>query len=240
LTPETRRRVSDIFIAIWRRDAERLGDRLIEVTAPTDPVDRNLITNEINRMLELYVDVSLENVRFGHAMEELLQLVQRHRLRLPGSLVLFFKALAMCEGVLRVIDPDSSFLDYLQPMLRKMVYREFAGREGLGRLRDSALEAAELTIELPRRLDRLLGDLERGNLRVWTRIDDAEPLMKRLERIVERANATILAAACIVALAVVMLFYHPQGWQVWIGLVFWIAFTAAVVESLRTLWALRK
>jgi len=56
LTSETRRRVSDIFVAIGQRDAERLGDRLIEVSAPTHPVDRSLITNEIDRMLELYVD----------------------------------------------------------------------------------------------------------------------------------------------------------------------------------------
>src|SRR2546422_1556655 len=80
-------------------------------------------------------------------------------------------------------------------------YQEFAGREALARLRDSAVDAAELSIELPRRLDRLLGEVERGNLRVWTRLEDVEPLMKRVEHLGERLNTTMLAAACIVALA---------------------------------------
>ena len=60
LTPEQRRLVADIFIAIVRRDAQRLADRLIEIAAPTHLIDRALITSEVDRMLQLYVDVSLE------------------------------------------------------------------------------------------------------------------------------------------------------------------------------------
>jgi ubiquinone biosynthesis protein len=117
LTPAARRRAADLFIAIARCDGQRLADRLIEITAPEHPVDRALISREIDRVLELYVDVSLEKPQFGDAIGEVLQLVRRHGLLLPGTLVLFFKALAMCEGVVQSIDPDSSFADYLQPML---------------------------------------------------------------------------------------------------------------------------
>ena len=102
-------------------------------------------------MLELYVDVSLEKLRFGEAIGEVLQLVRRHGLLLPGTLVDFFKALAMCEGVVQNINPDSSFADYLQPLVRKLIYQAFAGPDLLGRLRDSAADAAELSIALPRR-----------------------------------------------------------------------------------------
>src|SRR6202043_523175 len=44
LTPEQRRRVADIFIAIGRSDAQRLTDRLIEITTPMHPIDRALVT----------------------------------------------------------------------------------------------------------------------------------------------------------------------------------------------------
>jgi hypothetical protein len=161
-------------------------------------------------------------------------------LLLPGTLVYFFKALAMCEGVVQSIDPDSSFADYLQPMVRKLIYQAFAGPDLLGRLRDSATDAAELSIALPRRIDRVLGEIEQGNLRVWTRVEDIEPLMKRLEHLVARSNATLLAAACIVGLAVVMQFYHPRGWQAWIGAVFWIAVAFAIIDYVRTLLTLRR
>jgi ubiquinone biosynthesis protein len=240
LTPDTRRRVADVFVAIVRSDGQRLTDRLIEITAPSHPIDLDLITREIDRMLALYVDVSLEHLRLAEAIGELLQLVRRHGLRMPGTLVNFFKALAMCEGVLRTVDPDASFADYLQPMIGKLVYEAIAGPQLLGRVRDSVVDAAELTIELPRRIDRVLGEIERGNLRVWTRIEDVEPLMKGVAHLVARSNATILAAACIVGLATVMQFYRPQGWQRWIGVAFGIAVAAVLTDYVRTLLTLRK
>jgi ubiquinone biosynthesis protein len=240
LSPEGQRRAADLFIAITRSDAQRLTDRLIEITAPTHPIDRDVITREIDRILELYVDVSLENLRFGEAINEVLQLVRRHGLLLPGALVQFFKALGMCEGILQTIDPDSSFADYLRPLTAKLVYQAYAGPNLLGRLGDSAKDAAELIVELPKRIDRVLGEIERGNLRVWTRIEDIEPIIRRLEHMVARASATILAAACIVGLAIVLQFYHPQGWQRWIGLVFWVAVALAFIDYVRTLLNLRK
>jgi ubiquinone biosynthesis protein len=240
LTPEARRRIADVFVAIDRRDAERLTDRIVEIAAPTHPVDRAAIVTEIDRMLERYVGEDLEQLRFADAIGELLDLIRRHRMRLPGSYALFFKALIMTEGLIEILDPNTSLSNLLEPLTDKLVYGQLAGDRWFDRARDSAIETAELGIELPRRVDRVLGQVERGNVRVWTRVEDLDITIKRFERIVERANATMLAAACIVALAVVMIFYHPQGWQNWIGVIFWVAVAAAIIHAVRTLLALRK
>jgi hypothetical protein len=109
-------------------------------------------------------------------------------------------------------------------------------KQELSRLRVSALDA----IELPERLDRVLDQLERGNLQVWTRTQDADALMQRLEQLFARINATILVAACVVGLAIVTLVYRPHGWHAWIGVVFWIIVAAATVGAARALWRLRK
>jgi ubiquinone biosynthesis protein len=241
LSPEARRRVAGMFLAISRRDAERLTDRLIEVTSPRGPVDRPQLTSDVERLLERYVDVSFDDVPLGNALSELLHVLRRHQLRLPANLAALVKALAMCEGILQALDPESSLSDYLQPMAGKLIYHGIAGGDdAVGRLRDSALDAAELSIELPRRIDRVLGEIERGNLRVWARVEDADMLLRRLEHMVERANLTMLAAACIVGLAIVLQIYRPQGWQQWIGAAVWIALIAAVAAAVRTLLGLRK
>jgi ubiquinone biosynthesis protein len=236
LTPEARRRVADVFIAMDRRDAVRLADRVIEMTAPTHPVDRAALAAELDRMLERYVAVTLEELRFGEALGELLDLIRRFELRLPGNLALLFKALAMTEGLLEEIDPGASLSDHLEPMVNKMAYGRMNGDEWLERARDSALDAAELSVELPRRLDRVMGEVERGNVRVWTRIEDIETIVRRFEHTVERANATMLASACIVGLAILMLVYHPDGWQRWIGVIFWAVVAVTFLIVLRTAW----
>jgi ubiquinone biosynthesis protein len=212
----------------------------MEITTPMHPIDRALVATEVDRMLQQYANAALSNVHIGDALGDLLQLSRRHRLRLPGNLVQFFKTLAMAEGLLLKIHPESSFADYLRPMAGKLVLQGFVGRPGADHLRDSALDLAELASDLPRRLDRILGEIERGNLRVWTRIEDFDALLKRVEQVAARTNATILVAACIIGLAMVMPYYHPQGWDAWIGIVFWLAITAVVAGAIRALWRLRK
>jgi len=115
--------VMDIFLAVGRHDSSRLADRLIDITAPTRPVDRAAITSEIDRMLSLYVDVALARVRFGEAVNDLLRLVRDNGLRLPGNLVQFFKALSMCEGILREIEPGASLSDYVRPIVEDVSHR---------------------------------------------------------------------------------------------------------------------
>jgi len=144
------------------------------------------------------------------------------------------------RGLLETIDPSASFEDYLKPLISTILLHGVAGKEAAERLRDSALDALELTVELPRKIGRVLAEAERGNLRVWTRIEDIEPLMKRFEHLVSRTNATILAAASIIGLSVIMQFYHPRRWESWIGIVFWIVVGSVIIDYARTLWNLRK
>ena len=84
-------------------------------------------------MLQQYANAALSNVHIGDALGNLLQLVRRQRLRLPGNLVQFFKALAMAEGLLLKIHPESSFADYLLPMaVLKVHIRSFDTQCTLG------------------------------------------------------------------------------------------------------------
>jgi ubiquinone biosynthesis protein len=237
LTPEARRRVADIFIAMDRGDAGRLADRIIEVASPTHPVDRAALASEIDRLLERYLPTTLEELHFGEALGELLELIRRFGLRLPGNLALLFKALAMTEGLLESIDPDASLNDHLEPLVEKLMYGQLSGDDWFERARESALDAAELSIELPRRLDRVMGEVERGNIRVWARIENLESMVSRFEHTVERANLTMLAAACIVGLAIVMVFFHPQGVGRWVGVAFWVGVAVAFLITVRTAFA---
>jgi len=78
--------------------------------------------------------------------------------------------------------------------------------------------------------------VERGNLRVWARLEDIDVLVNRFERMVERANASMIAAACIVAITVLFVVYRPSGLQTLASWVLWITGIIAVVWVARTIF----
>lgn len=241
LTAELRRHLADLFMAIDRRDVQRLTDRLIDVAPPIRPINRSALSQELGRLLERYMSSSLERVQLGNAINELLDMARRHGLQLPGAVALFFKAIVMSEGLIAAIDPGKTIQDFITPISEKISKSRLTSDEWIDRLRLSGLDAAELSIELPRRADRVLADVERGNLRVWAKIENLEPALLRMERMVERVNITLIAAACIVGLAVLTIYYHPQGWHAAVAGVVWVAIVIALVAMARIAWStLRK
>ncbi len=237
LAPQARRRVADIFMAFDRRDPERVTDRLMQIAAPKHPIDRAMLGGEISRTMERHLAPDLKGVHFGEALTDMLDTIRRYKLRLPGPIALLFKALVMCEGLIEQISPELNMSAFISTLSEKILYQRIAGQDLPGNIRNAALDAAELSIDLPRRADRVLSEVERGNLRVWTRVEDMERTMARFERAVETTNATLLASASIVGLAIVMLMYHPSGWGRWIGYAFWSVVAIVFVFSLRTVWA---
>ncbi len=241
LTDETRRYLADLFMALDRRDVQRFTDRLIDVAPPTRPIDRVSLSQELGRLIERYMSTSLEHVQLGPAINDLLDLVRQRALHLSGAVAMFFKAIAMSEGLIESIDPKKTIADFIKPISETISLSRLTSEEWLERMKLSAVDAAELGIDLPRRADRVLADIERGNLRVWTRVEDLEPMLTRMERMVERLNVTLIAAACIVGLAILLMYYHPQGLYGVIGGVVWAAIVIAVLAVLRILWqTLRK
>ncbi len=234
LSEDQRRKLADLFLAVHRQDVQRVTDRLVDLAPPARPVDRVELSTELGRLLERYLSSTLERVEFGAALSEMLEVIREHRLRMPASVSLFFKAAAMSEGLILAIAPNKALGDFLEPVASSITVAKFDPQEWGERAKVAAIEAAELSVELPRRADRVLADIERGNLRVWTRVDDVEPALRRLEAIAERVNATMIAAACIVGLTILLAFYHPQGWQMAVGWILWITVVVAVLWVFRT------
>lgn len=234
LSDELRRGVADMFVAMHRRDASRLTDRLIQLAPPLRPVDRSALAHKFERLLERYMGETLERLEIGVALSEMLEIVRSYGLRSPASLALLFKAVALADGIVTAITPDRPLTHYLEPIAKKVAASRLSLEDWAERARVSAMDAAELSIDLPRHADRVLSDLERGNLRVWARVEDLEPMLLRFERLVERANATMIAAACVVGMTVLFSVYRPPGWQVAAGWLFWAAFAIAVIVGIRT------
>ena len=59
-----------------------------------------------------------------------------------------------------------------------------------------------------------------------------------LNRIANRLARSILLAALIIGLALLMLIYHPPGWETWGGWFFGLSFLVVFVLGVGLLWSI--
>ncbi|MDQ2992957.1 MAG: AarF/UbiB family protein, partial [Candidatus Eremiobacteraeota bacterium] len=97
---DMRRQITDVFLAMDQRDATRLVDRLYQLAPPIRPIDRNALVQRVARLLDRYMNASLERVQIGAVLAEMLEIIRAYGLRPPATLASLFKAVAISEEII--------------------------------------------------------------------------------------------------------------------------------------------
>jgi hypothetical protein len=102
----------------------------------------------------------------------------------------------------------------------------------------AGLEAARLGADLPKHVRRILGDLEQGRLTVSVQPAGMEPLLDRIERMVNRLVLSVGAAAFVLGLSLLMSVFKPLREEYWYGTFFGVGFLAATILSVALAWGI--
>jgi ubiquinone biosynthesis protein len=223
-----------LYIVAVQLDTEGIVEQLIRMGAASRDVDRLGLQRDIGRLLNKYHGLPLKEIRAREVMEEVMPVAFRHHLRLPSRLWLLGKTLAMLEGVGLQLDPDFDIFALSQPHVRKFLWQMVSPQTWGRRLLRSGGDWGELLADLPRRVPRLVDQLEEGDLQLTLRLREIETFLVRLDRVGNRLAISVLLAAFIVSLALLMPSFlgGQQGW------IFWLIVLGFVAASVLGLWLL--
>ena len=196
-----REQLSRLLIGFVRQDPDRLADALLALDSSTEPVERARLREDLAALLARYVGRTIGEISLRTALGDVLVIVRRHGLRLPRELALLLTVLLVAEGLVAVLDPDFRFAEALAPYARRQLIAQVTPAAVRQRVEQFGADLAELTVDFPGRLDRLLKSVESGGLEVRLRADEFESMLTRAERIGNRIAAAVLAAATVDGLA---------------------------------------
>ena len=196
-----RDRLGALLVAVMRDDPDRMAGALIALGTSTGPVDRARLREDLAGLMARYGGRAVGEVELGAAAAALMEVVRRHRLRIPRDLALLVKVIAMEEGVAEQLDPDFRIGEALAPYARRQLLAQLSPAGLSRRLERLGIDLAELAADLPEQLHRVLEAAAGGGFEVHLRAAELEPLMARAERLGNRIAVSVLAAAIIDGLA---------------------------------------
>jgi ubiquinone biosynthesis protein len=223
-----------LYIVAVQLDADGIVEQLIRMGAASRDVDRPGLQRDISRLLTKYHGLPLKEIRAREVVEEVMPIAFRYHLRLPSRLWLLGKTLSMMEGMGLQLDPDFDVFAVSQPYVRKFLWQMVSPQIWGRRLLKSGGDWGELLTDLPRRVPRLIDQLEEGDLQFTLRLREIETLLARLDRVGNRLAISVLLAAFIVSLALLMPSFlgGRQGW------IFWLIALGFALASVLGLWLL--
>lgn len=227
-----------LVMALIRQDVNRLVDELLALGVARGRVQLQALKRDLDHLIQRYYDRPIKEIAAIQAFNDLMTIALRHRLQLPTDLTLLTKVIAMSEGLGVQLDPEFKLLEFARPYFQRFWLQSRSPRVQAHRLAEGVLRLTELGFDLPGRFGRLLGQLERGEITIVSRREETEELLREFHRATNRLAISILTAALIIGLGLLMLVYNPPGWERFGGWLFGLLFGILMFFGLGLLWAI--
>ena len=203
LDPRTQQILTQMLLAIVDLDAERCSQLTLELAESGQPISLDRLTNDYDRMLRKYYNLSIAQINFSEVFYEVLEISRNNRIRLPSNMGLYAKTLANLEGVARGFDPQVNLLDEVKPLMTDLFRRQLLGDNPLQTFLRTALDLKSLSLRSPRQMDLLLDRLSSETLKWNLNLRNLPTLCNTLDSAANRLSFSIVVGSLIMGAAII-------------------------------------
>ncbi|WP_198165927.1 ABC1 kinase family protein [Agromyces laixinhei] len=168
LDSEMRESIGEILMAFYRGDARAMSDALLALVELPDDVDEFMLRREIGGFVasRLGPGSALDST----IVADMTRLLSENRLAIPPELASAFRAVAVAEGTLRVLDPEFDLLAAASGLAEERVFAAIRP----GSLKEAVVDEVGTMLpilrRIPHRFDQISGSLANGRLSVNVRL----------------------------------------------------------------------
>ena len=172
--------IEEMLLAISQRDVSLLTSLIIRVGDTPPELDEGALAVDVADFLGDYANQSLDRFDLSGALADLTEIIHRHRISLPPQTALLLKTLITLEGTAKLLSPNFSLMELLQPLHRRMLMRRLSPQRQMRKFMRFYVEAERLAGILPRRLTEILEQVQAGKFDVHLDHRGLAPSVNRL------------------------------------------------------------
>jgi ubiquinone biosynthesis protein len=182
--------IRDVMVGVSQRDPDLLRQALLQVATLRRDVDDEELERALARFMTRHLAPGM--VPSAAMFNDLLQLFFTFGINLPPELSTFFRALITLEGTVTTLSPGYPVIDRAEAIAAESVKARLVPASLEEFARDELTRMGPVLRRLPRRLDRMANQIERGNLRARVSLF-SDPHDERV--VTKLVNRTVLALA---------------------------------------------
>ena len=238
LNPHTKKTFLGIAMAIQSTDTTQLVDELLAAGIYNRAVDRRALTRDMDRLFEHFAGGLLSELSGVEVVGQAMAVILRHGLQLPSELVAMTRAVTVAEGTGLTLYPGFQMFRFAMPYVTRFWAEQRSPQNVMPRVSQAAIDSLELSLDMPRRISRLLDMLERGQMEVNVNLQVLREITAQMQKMTNRLALAMVLSAVIIALALVMVIYHPATWQTLGETIFGFAFFSSLAFGAWLMWSI--
>ncbi|NLY10592.1 MAG: AarF/ABC1/UbiB kinase family protein [Firmicutes bacterium] len=194
---KTMQTLARLLVAVVKKKSEDIIKILMELEAFIAKPSRELVL-DLEEVMDYHYGKTLKELDFSQIIEDLLELVRKHPLRMPNEFLLLSKALITLEGTGSALVPDFNVVEVAEPYAKNWMKEYYSPTSVIERGIRSSTEWLETLSKLPSNLDSVLRTMDEGELRIRFQHEGLENFINRLDIISNRIAFGLITGALIV------------------------------------------
>ncbi len=197
-----------IFVGMAQRDSRKVATSLRQLAIEDNVPNVRLFESELSEIVEDYAGMNLKDSSFTEIGTRLQRLLYKHQIRIPGSIFLILRALAILEGIGKQIHPSLDIYALVRPYGIGIIQEQFSSGNLKEELLYRFLQLDNIAGKLPVELMEVLRRTRKGELEVKVQHENYEYLTQILERLTNRFLLTLLIVTFSISSSLMMLSPH--------------------------------
>ena len=213
LSRKDREDFTDLVLDLVAGDERTVVEGVLKVTMQLGEVDRESLARDLGGLVDLYLYRPLGELEAGRILQDLLDLVTRHKLTFKPAFYQMMKALSTVEGVGLMLDPKLELIRLARPFMRRIRLERMRPARLAEEIARTGSGYLQLLRELPEELRTILRQLRGGRMRIEFEHRGLQALGAALDRVSNRIAFAIVLAALIVGSSLIVLSDIPPHWH---------------------------
>lgn len=114
------------LISMARQDVSGMANNLRNLALSDEIVNRRVFESDISDIIEEYSTLEVSELNIAELGLDLQKLFYKHKMKVPASLFLLLRALAILEGIGKTIHPTFNSYEFIKPYGRKLAMEKFS------------------------------------------------------------------------------------------------------------------
>ena len=210
LDDDTRRGLALLLLALAQNRADDVADLMISLSLTDVGSDEAGFVHDVRRTLPRYHWRPLSGIHVGQALADLQRIALRHGIRLPTSFALVGKTLAQADAIARLLDPELDPVALIEEQTVDVMALEASRRLEPNRLLAQVFTQLDPLTRMPRRINHLVTELERGSLKIGVSPTGLDDLERHMRSVANRMGAAVIISALLLASSLVFLSHRAE------------------------------
>ena len=210
IDPETQRLMTDIFVAVLTKDADRMSRLLAAYVEPGCRVDVKRLARDLHELIVFYYDLPLEDLRLDTLLETGMTLLATHKLIVPQQVIMLGRTTVMTESIVMLLSPQINFVKELAPYVREAIRSRFTLSNLSGGVSQFALDSVDVIKSLPMSIGTILTNLSEGKQSFACRHEGLEVHVRQFSRMTAQLAISIMGGALFLGSALIVAF-QPEA-----------------------------